>query len=68
MEPKISKTKIKKAYDDYRSLGHDDWEARRMVIDEVLSAEYHESYNAGELELDDTDSYFIIYTIWGLCD
>ena len=63
---KIQKSTIQSVYQQYLKLGFDDWSARTSIIDSIINIADEEDENYVDPE--SPEYYFIIQTIWNLCD
>lgn len=64
MEHKILKSQIQNNYKSLLAEGHEDWEARTILINSFINdAEEAEEYT----KVGTSDYFFTIKTIWDLC-
>ena len=55
----ISKSIIQEKYQELTSQGVEDWEARTIIINDIMPDNYYEPGTS--------DYYFLISNIWSLC-
>lgn len=63
---KIKKSEIQRLHQTNLQSGMDDWESRTNIINSIL--EYEDPENENFVELLRPEHYFIVQSIWNLCD
>lgn len=63
---KIKKSEIQALHQANLQSGMGDWESRTNIINNIL--EYEDPENENFVELLRPEHYFIVQTIWNLCD
>lgn len=63
---KIKKSEIQALHRTNLQSGMGDWESRTNIINSIL--EYEDPENENFVELLRPEHYFIVQTIWNLCD
>lgn len=63
---KINKSEIQALHQANLQSGMGDWESKTNIINSIL--EYEDPENENFVELLRPEHYFIVQTIWNLCD